>query len=178
MVSAPTSRNIKSPPPDLPPGMDLLQHQQTAVLLVDADLRIVYLNESAEELFQVSLTRSQGEPVASVIHLESGTALTQALAAGQTFTQREGHIVVLGIGPFTVDYSVTPITEPGPGFLLLEFQPLDRKLNIGRDDQRLSSQETTRMLIRGLAHEVKNTLGGIRGSATSQGIYPGCNQRG
>lgn len=153
------------PSTGLPSGLDLLLHQQTAVLLVDASLHIAYLNESAEELFQISLTRSQGEPLASVIHLESGTALTQALNAAQPFTQREGHIVVLGIGPFTVDYSVTPISEPDPGYLLLEFQPLDRKLNIGRDDQRLNSQETTRMLIRGLAHEVKNPLGGIRGSA-------------
>ena len=50
-------------------------------------------------------------------------------------------------------------------FLLLEFLPIDRKLNIGREEERLTSQETTRMLIRGLAHEVKNPLGGIRGSA-------------
>jgi len=136
---------------------------------VDAALRIVYLNEAAEVLFQVSLSRSKGEPLTSIIHAgthsESGADLTQALAAAQPFTQREGHIEVLGVGPLTVDYSVTPISEPAPGYLLLEFQPLDRKLNIGREDQRLSNQETTRMLIRGMAHEVKNPLGGIRGSA-------------
>lgn len=159
----------RAPSAGLPQGIDLLLHQQTGILLVDAELRVVYLNEAAEVLFGVSLSRSKGEPLASIIHTgsqsESGTALTQALAAAQPFTQREGSIEVLGVGPLTVDYSVTPIAEPAPGYLLLEFQPLDRKLNIGREDQRLSNQETTRMLIRGMAHEVKNPLGGIRGSA-------------
>ena len=165
MPSAPGSSTGHPRQSALPTGIDLLLHLQTGILLVDANLRIAYLNEAAEVLFQVSLTRSRGEPLDSIIHTQSATPLSEALAAAQPFTQREGQIEVLGVGPITVDYSVTPIAEPAPGFLLLEFQPLDRKLNIGREDQRLSTQETTRMLIRGLAHEVKNPLGGIRGSA-------------
>jgi len=162
------ARNCREAP-TLPPGIDLLLHQQTGILLVDAELRIAYLNEAAEVLLQVSLSRCKGEPLASIIHTgtqaDASEELTQALATAQPFTRREGHIEVLGVGPLTVDYSVTPIAEPAPGYLLMEFQPVDRKLNIGREDQRLSNQETTRMLIRGMAHEVKNPLGGIRGSA-------------
>jgi two-component system nitrogen regulation sensor histidine kinase GlnL len=48
---------------------------------------------------------------------------------------------------------------------LLEIQPLDRLLRINRDDHHASVQETTRKLVRGLAHEIKNPLGGIRGAA-------------
>jgi len=38
-------------------------------------------------------------------------------------------------------------------------------MRIGRDDQSINAQETSRQLVLGLAHEVKNPLGGIRGAA-------------
>src|SRR5690606_14171311 len=64
-----------------------------------------------------------------------------------------------------LDYTGTPITfDQGQG-LLIEMQPRDRLLRISREEDLLSSQETTRMLVRGLAHEIKNPLGGIRGAA-------------
>ncbi len=157
--------------------LDLLQHLQTAVLLLDPSLGISYMNEAAESLFQTSLNRASGEPFASLIYLDAANPaetplmaeLENALADVQPFTQREAILEVFGNGQLTADYYVTPLitTEASSiaDFLLLEFLPIDRKLNIGREEERLTSQETTRMLIRGLAHEVKNPLGGIRGSA-------------
>jgi len=157
--------------------LDLLQHLQTAVLLLDQSLGIRYMNEAAESLFQSSLNRATGESFASLIYLDAAsptdtplmTELENALADVQPFTQREAALEVFGIGQLTADYYVTPLITSDASttadFLLLEFLPVDRKLNIGREEERLSSQETTRMLIRGLAHEVKNPLGGIRGSA-------------
>jgi len=162
--------------------LDLLQHLQTAVLLLDPTLGIRYMNEAAESLFHTSLNRVSGEPFASLIYLDAKNPtetplmaeLENALADVQPFTQREAALEVFGIGPLTADYYVTPLVsheEVGSeasataDFLLIEFLPIDRKLTIGREEERLSSQETTRMLIRGLAHEVKNPLGGIRGSA-------------
>ena len=49
--------------------------------------------------------------------------------------------------------------------LLVELQPVDRLLKISRDESLLHAQETTRAVIRGLAHEIKNPLGGVRGAA-------------
>jgi two-component system nitrogen regulation sensor histidine kinase GlnL len=65
----------------------------------------------------------------------------------------------------SVDYTVTPMLDRNPPELLLEIQPLDRLLRINRDDHHVSVQATTRKLVRGLAHEIKNPLGGIRGAA-------------
>jgi two-component system nitrogen regulation sensor histidine kinase GlnL len=48
---------------------------------------------------------------------------------------------------------------------LVELQPVDRLLRISREENLLSAQQTTRTVVRGLAHEVKNPLGGIRGAA-------------
>ena len=62
---------------------------------------------------------------------------------------------------------VTPFhyLESGQPSLVIEVTPLDRKLQISREKGLLSSQQTTSALVRGLAHEIKNPLGGLRGAA-------------
>ena len=47
----------------------------------------------------------------------------------------------------------------------MEIEPRDRLLRISREEEMLAQQETTRVLVRGMAHEIKNPLGGIRGAA-------------
>src|SRR5690606_15026762 len=49
--------------------------------------------------------------------------------------------------------------------LLLEIHPRDRLLRISKEEAQQSQIETTKVLVRGLAHEIKNPLGGIRGAA-------------
>jgi two-component system nitrogen regulation sensor histidine kinase GlnL len=62
-----------------------------------------------------------------------------------------------------VDFTVNLLDEPRG--VLLEIHSLNRMRRINQDDESVSRQETTRRLVRGLAHEVKNPLGGIRGAA-------------
>jgi two-component system, NtrC family, nitrogen regulation sensor histidine kinase GlnL len=49
--------------------------------------------------------------------------------------------------------------------LLLEFRHIDQQLKIAREERQLEQQQANRELIRNLAHEIKNPLGGIRGAA-------------
>ena len=49
--------------------------------------------------------------------------------------------------------------------LLLEFRHIDQQLKIAREERLLEQQQANRELIRSLAHEIKNPLGGIRGAA-------------
>jgi two-component system nitrogen regulation sensor histidine kinase GlnL len=81
------------------------------------------------------------------------------------FTKREAQLTSLTGQTITVDYAVTPILHQGNTLLLLEVHPRDRLLRITKEEAQLSKQETTKMLVRGLAHEIKNPLGGIRGAA-------------
>lgn len=66
-----------------------------------------------------------------------------------------------------MDCSVTPFPEEGSdnSRLILELHPVDRILRINREEGLISSQQNTQALIRGLAHEIKNPLGGLRGAA-------------
>ena len=50
-------------------------------------------------------------------------------------------------------------------YLIIEIFPRDRWLRISREESLQGQQEASRLLIRGLAHEIKNPLGGIRGAA-------------
>ena len=65
----------------------------------------------------------------------------------------------------TLDYIVSPFIEFGRSYLMLEMVPADRAVRISRAEGRSDQSETSRHLVRGLAHEIKNPLGGIRGAA-------------
>lgn len=145
----------------------ILEHQTTAVLMLDEALRVRYLNPAAEELLAASEARVLGTEAVELFHDpdEEESPLALALASQQPFTKRHAELELRNDAAVTVDYTVTPILDPRAVGLLVEIQPLDRLLRINRDEQRQSIYSTTRELVRGLAHEIKNPLGGIRGAA-------------
>ena len=145
----------------------LLDNLTTATLLLNAELRLEYMNPAAEMLLAVSGQRSHGQFI-SELFTESPEALSslrQAVEQAHPFTKREAQLTSLTGQTITVDYAVTPILHQGQTLLLLEVHPRDRLLRITKEEAQLSKQETTKMLVRGLAHEIKNPLGGIRGAA-------------
>jgi two-component system nitrogen regulation sensor histidine kinase GlnL len=91
--------------------------------------------------------------------------LYDTLQTGQQYTQRRAHIHLISGSQITVDFTVSPSSEDNWPRLLIELYPMNRYLRIDRDAVLQEHQEITRTMIRGLAHEIKNPLGGIRGSA-------------
>ncbi|NQD56791.1 PAS domain-containing protein, partial [Pseudomonas sp. CM25] len=145
----------------------LLDNLTTATLLLNADLRLEYMNPAAEMLLAVSGQRSHGQFISELFteSTEALSSLRQAVEQAHPFTKREAQLTSLTGQTITVDYAVTPILHQGQTLLLLEVHPRDRLLRITKEEAQLSKQETTKMLVRGLAHEIKNPLGGIRGAA-------------
>lgn len=144
----------------------ILDNLTTALIVVDSSLRIEYLNPAAESMLETSLSRVRQLRLAGLL-LETDQSLNTLQAAvetGQTYTRREAEFMLASGSRLTVDYSVTPFGADS-GRLLLEIQPRDRLLRISREEDLLTQQETTRILVRGMAHEIKNPLGGIRGAA-------------
>ena len=145
----------------------LLEGLTTAVISLDPELRVSGLNAACESLFGVSRRIAQGQPVALALpHFAPHEArLRQALAAGSGFIERELELARSGEQRVTVDCTVTPLLLGKKPGLLIELAPLDRHLRISGAEQLTAQFDASRELIRGLAHEIKNPLGGIRGAA-------------
>ena len=145
----------------------LLDNLTTATILLNANLRLEYMNPAAEMLLAVSGQRSHGQFISELFSesAEALSALRHAVEHAHPFTKREALLTALTGQTLTVDYAVTPILNRGATLLLLEVHPRDRLLRITKEEAQLSKQETTKLLVRGLAHEIKNPLGGIRGAA-------------
>ena len=156
-----------STPPDFH-GLDLLS---SAVVVLDGRLLIRHLNPAAENLFAVSQRAWLGRPLAQLAGTPAAldNALENALRNNWSYT---GHNIAVtrearegeSSEPLHLDCTVTPIDEGGTR-LLLEFRPIDQQLKAIREEREAVQQQANRELIRNLAHEIKNPLGGIRGSA-------------
>jgi len=147
-----------------------MDHLTTAVMLLDDDLRVMYMNPAAEQLMAASMSQLLGTSIQHLFHDNDQSTqadLQSALRDLHPFTKREAQVFI-GNNPqlVTMDYTITPITASNQTHsLLLELRPLDRLMRISREDNILNAHQATRALVRGVAHEVKNPLGGIRGAA-------------
>lgn len=145
----------------------LLSNLKTAVLVLNAQCQPVYLNSAAENLLEVSLHRIADSDFADFFsHSNPRRAMFKQALGGETpYTERMVKVLLPDNREATVDYTVTPITEDNKPALLIEMLPMDRSLRIDRERALQAANTISRNLIRGLAHEIKNPLGGIRGAS-------------
>lgn len=145
---------------------DILDQLTTAVMALDPDLRVCYLNPAAQALLGTSDSRSAGHPVEELLQpdeLDLFDRFRAVLEDGQSTTRRAVEFRTRDGSAVIADLTVS--VEPASRHLIIEMQPINRLLRINRDDHSVFSQETSRLLVRGLAHEIKNPLGGVRGAA-------------
>ena len=146
----------------------VLENLSTALLLIDREHKIIYTNPAAGMLLQTSQKRILSRKFTELF-LQCDDKLVNEfpviLEAGHTYTQRECQFVLQNGQSLLADCSVASNTIEGQDYLLVEMQSTDRLIRISREEQLQENQETAEILVRGLAHEIKNPLGGIRGAA-------------
>lgn len=142
----------------------LLDNLTTSVILLDEQLFIQYMNPAAEMLLQASLRRLQGKAIKDGLMFsdEDLDLMREALKSMHPYSKREARLMNAMGQESLIDYSVN--VSPSVG-LMLEIQARDRLMRIEREEELLTRHATARSLVRGLAHEIKNPLGGIRGAA-------------
>lgn len=142
----------------------LVDSLNTAVVLLDSQLALKYLNPAAENLLAISNRQLAGSFWPDVIQVGNGLKqrLETVLEEQCPYTEHELEIQAGGIKK-TVDCTVSPAA--GGNELLIELVQVDQKLRVSREEQLMVQQQAARELLRGLGHEIKNPLGGLRGAA-------------
>ncbi len=146
----------------------ILDNLNTAVILLDPNLCIQYLNPSGESLFHISNKRAQDMSLDKLIFVDEKfmARLQDCISNYHPFVEHEVLIDVFPGRKITIDYMANPLKlEEDHSVLLLEISHMDRHLRIAREEKLLNEQVATRNLVRGMAHEIKNPLGGLRGAA-------------
>ena len=146
----------------------ILGNLTTAVILIDDTLRLTAMNPAGEDMFGVSAKKVLGHLLAEL--LPGGRSLIkpleQALDNRNPFNARGVRVQRPDLQWLTVDCAVTPLIDGQDGTeLLVELTQIDRLLRLARDEHMLDRQVASRAVIGGLAHEIKNPLGGLRGAA-------------
>jgi two-component system nitrogen regulation sensor histidine kinase GlnL len=146
---------------------ELINHLDSAVLVLDQDLSVRYVNPAAESFLQVSGRRCVGEQFDHYFHdlSENIQTFKASIMNDSSFTKREATIRLANQQTTKLDYSVSPAVFEQSPCLIIEMHGRDRLARISREEDLISAQATTQALVRGMAHEIKNPLGGIRGSA-------------
>ncbi len=150
-------------------AQQILESLNAAVLVFGADLRLRYINPAGEVLFAVSARSLQGTNADELIQCRedsAGSGLSRVLQTRHPFIERELPLRLPDGHHITVDCTVSPLSQPDqPDMLVVQLQQVDRQLRISREEHLLVQQQAAKALARGLAHEIKNPLGGLRGAA-------------
>ncbi|MCP5141096.1 MAG: nitrogen regulation protein NR(II) [Gammaproteobacteria bacterium] len=146
----------------------VVENQSAAVLLFDSNLTLTYLNPAAEALLGISERHALGQGVADIFNgmEDAHDCMRRSIQQDQPFAERELELQRSDGQIITVDCTVTPLVDDdGPVSLLVELVQVDRHLRINREEALLAQEKVSRALVRGMAHEIKNPLGGLRGAA-------------
>ncbi len=146
----------------------VLDNVSTAILVFNDNLDLKYMNPSAEMLFGASARRVRDGGIAELMResKEFESYLYRAIESGQSYTEHEFALTLPEGKQITVDCTVTAMMDgTNAPYAIVELQHVDRHLRISREESLLAQNVATRALIRGVAHEVKNPLGGLRGAA-------------
>lgn len=145
----------------------LIESLECAVIVIDRQRSIELVNISAETLFRHSRRYLLGQPLANFISNKAvDKCIEDCLENGSQYTLREVAIEFddrEALVDMTLS-SVTNIDNAHPS-ILVELTVINRISRFMKEKNQLERQQAFRLMMRGLAHEIKNPLGGIRGAA-------------
>lgn len=139
----------------------------TAVLVLDHEHRPLYINSAAEQFLAISW--ASATKLGLTHFFEENPllidAIEEARSGPQVITLRATRLRIGHDHTRIADCAISPAPDLPGAAILMEFTDNERHLRISRDAQLHSLHQTSRQLVRGLAHELKNPLGGLRGAA-------------
>lgn len=144
----------------------ILDNLVTAVVLLDEGLAIRYVNPAAEQLLSFSKRRLNDTRFPDLLQHSSIDLglIQQTLQSGQGLADSDVTLVIDG-RHHILELSASPLSYQRELLILLELKPIDQQRRISQELSQHAQQQAAKELVRGLAHEIKNPLGGLRGAA-------------
>ena len=171
------------PTPDL---AFISQHLFTAILWINDELSITWLNAQAEQLLAISSGRLLNQSILTLLAPDELTlkdslmnnnredktfSLTERFFQAQHYQQPfidHDHLIHTQLNGglmLSVDYSVTPVIYEQQPYFIIEMWGKDRQSRISEEQRQQQQYSVARHMLRSVAHEIKNPLAGIRGAA-------------
>ena len=147
----------------------LLDAINTALVFIDTQKSILHMNAAAELMMGVCRTMAVGKSIFQAmpccVMIEQ--QIDKSIETQRIYSERDLEIQFRPQNKITLDCVISPVYEDEleTKYLVIELNQVDRRLKISREGHLLSQNEGARDLLRGVAHEIKNPLGGIRGAA-------------
>ena len=148
-------------------GTELLDSLVTGVFLLDRDYQVTYLNAAGQTLLGLSPNQALGRRLTDLSRgAETLLPLFErARQGGEGVVQRELAWPAPGGTDRILDCAVTEVAFGSRGGLLLEIEDITQHKRLTRENALLAQLGGSRLMVRQLAHEIKNPLGGLRGAA-------------
>jgi two-component system nitrogen regulation sensor histidine kinase GlnL len=149
---------------------NLLDQLPNAIIVFDGKTKhLFYANPAAESALAVSRKAIEGHLLSEFFSDDPALHL-MIDEVTQSITAAQRQEMVLHIFPNTIHYDAVPAHVviallEDPELILMEWFPIDQQLRSERDERVTQQVEANKDLMRNLAHEIKNPLGGIRGAA-------------
>jgi len=143
-----------------------LEFLATAVVVLDERFVVRYANQAAENLLGAGAKSLIGQPFLPFFDGDAALekALAEALVTHWDYSAQNVSYARPGREPLPLSCTLTRIDVPETP-LLAELRSIEQQLRLAREERLIGEQQSNRELIRNLAHEIKNPLGGLRGSA-------------
>lgn len=149
----------------------LIDSLSIAVIALDRQRRIVLLNLAAESMLSCSRRIALGQRINKICPLPDSliSQIDDVILNRQTLITRQLQIPTRNLQTAIVDCIVSPMEDNTDNAqepqVLLELIDIDRQHKIAQERALYEQQERSQRMLRGVAHEVLNPLGGIRGAA-------------
>lgn len=143
----------------------IFENLSVAVVVCDRDFVVIYANSACESLLAISQRKVIGKCVNQVLMSDS-----KLLPIMERATVNQSRYTIRGMNlnvpeGIEVDTTITPFLQLDKTLLLIEINRTDRLKRLVYETSNIEQQKTNRLMMRGMSHEIKNPLSGIRGAA-------------
>jgi len=139
----------------------------TGIIILDKSLRIVLINSSALSFLDTSEMTSVGSKIDSIFYEEpdNSNSFKDSLKENRSFTKTDAVLYLKRGKKVLCNYSIHPISKESEGSLLIEIINKEASSELIERYRIQANQQISQDFVRNMAHEIKNPLSGIRGSA-------------